>query len=795
MTDLQKHQATPATSGTTSEMRQRFDSFDWGMSPLGPRENWPNLLKATVNTMLLSPVPSFIVWGNAAVHLYNDAFLSTLGVRHPEAFGRAFDEIWGRSWPGAQEMITSAFNGRSFFREEVGVHLNPERDKEITYLSFVISPIADERNDVRGAQCTVRDTTANTVLLAEERSKIQALKDATRLAPGFVAIFSGPDHIVEMGNDAYMKLVAHRRVIGKPLRIAIPEAVEQGWVALLDQVFKTGEPAVGKGARYLSKEAGTLADKEHFIDYVFQPVRGTGAGTTAIFFQGNDVTESVVTHRALLSSEQEMRQLANTIPQLAWVAEPDGNRFWFNERWFEYTGTTLEQMQDWGWKSVVDEEALPRVIEEWKASLDTGVPFEDTFPLRGSDGKFRTFYTRAVPLIDDDGRITKWFGTNTDITEIEEARHALQQSNRRKDEFLAMLAHELRNPLAPVATAAELLKMGGGDEARVKKASDIIARQVKHMTRLIDDLLDVSRVTRGQVTLRPELVAIREIVLPAIEQVQPLLVEKSHRFSLQMPDENVSVRVDKARLIQVIANLLNNAAKYTDPQGRIALKVSASETKVTVSVSDNGIGVTPELMPQIFDLFSQGERSSARSQGGLGLGLALVKSLVELSGGTVSAISEGAHEGSTFTVAIPQVFETVLPKLFHPHDVPQLTRSDALCILVVDDNIDAVETLSIFLRAVGHDVSTAYNGREALLAAQNATFDVMFLDIGLPDIDGYALARRLRMLPQMVSSKVVAITGYGQASDKERTKEAGFDHHLVKPVSLTQVLEVIGVRS
>lgn len=783
-----------AATATESEMRRRFAEHEWAVSPLGARETWPAALQVMVNTMLLSPMPMFVVSKRGLVHLYNDAFISHIGARHPEAFGKPFSDVWGKSWPGATDMVENALTGSVSYKEDAHIRLSCGGDEELVYFTFSFSPIVGADASYEGVLCICEDTTKQVLRRDENQNQVKKLLELTRQAPGFIAMFSGPSHVIEMGNEAYMDLVGHRPVLGKPLAVALPEAAEQGFVTVFDELYGTGLPVMGKAVRYVGRAAGTLAPREFFLDYVFQPIFGSNGEVTGVYLQGYDVTESVQAHRALQGTEQELRQLANTISQLAWIADADGWIHWYNDRWYEYTGTTLEEMQGWGWTRVHAEGALPQMMEVWKNSLSTGTPFEATFPLRGADGKYRTFFTRAAPLIDDKGNITKWFGTNTDVTDIEEAKRSLEEANRRKDEFLAMLAHELRNPLAPVATAAELLKTGKADGERVKKASEIIGRQVKHMTRLIDDLLDVSRVTRGLITLKPRLLTIHEIILAAIEQVQPLLVNKEHRFSLRMADDVIQVRGDKARLVQVVANLLNNAAKYTDAQGKISLHVLKSETTVTISVTDNGIGISAELMPHIFELFSQGERTNARSQGGLGLGLALVKSLVDLSGGAVSASSDGLNRGSVFAVTLPQAFDTVVPELFDAKDTPLRERPDTICILVVDDNEDAVDTLSMFLTSAGHEVTVAYNARETLLAAQKTKFDVIFLDIGLPDLDGYALARRLRLLPMSSSARILAITGYGQASDRERTKEAGFDEHLVKPVSLTQVLEVIEVQ-
>jgi signal transduction histidine kinase/ActR/RegA family two-component response regulator len=378
------------------------------------------------------------------------------------------------------------------------------------------------------------------------------------------------------------------------------------------------------------------------------------------------------------------------------------------------------------------------------------------------------------------------------------AEEELRAADKRKDEFLAMLAHELRNPLAPISAAAQLLKLVHLDEARVKHTSDIVARQVDHMTRLVDDLLDVSRVTRGLVTLTKEPLDIKNIVSDAVEQVGPLIESRGHRLELQLPQESAGVLGDQKRLVQVIANLLNNSAKYTPDGGRIVLRLEVRPREVVLTVVDNGIGMEPDLVLRVFDLFAQAERTSDRSQGGLGLGLALVKSLVTLHGGSVQASSTGVGKGSTFTVRLPRLIGVPTVSAHGGFEVPgRPAYAKALRVMIVDDNADAAHTLEMFLHASGHDVIVEYKAFTAIERARIETPGVCLLDIGLPDIDGNELARRLRSIPTMAEAVLIAVTGYGQEQDREKSFAAGFDYHFVKPVDtakLAALLEEIGAR-
>jgi signal transduction histidine kinase/ActR/RegA family two-component response regulator len=375
------------------------------------------------------------------------------------------------------------------------------------------------------------------------------------------------------------------------------------------------------------------------------------------------------------------------------------------------------------------------------------------------------------------------------------AEQALRLADRRKDEFLAMLAHELRNPLAPIAAAAQLLNMGPPDCARVERTSAIIARQVAHMTGLIDDLLDVSRVTRGLVVPARDEVDLRAVIADAVEQVRPLIEARRHQLALDIvpqPD-TAFVQGDYKRLVQVLANLLNNAAKYTPEGGRLALTMSASADQVLVGIADNGIGIAADLLPTVFDLFSQAERTPDRAQGGLGLGLALVKSLVELHGGMVTVASEGRHKGSEFTVRLPRLRTHASAAAGTPaHGTAARPGTRSLNLLLVDDNLDAAMTLGLLLESAGHTVTVLHNPADALEHAAHTRYDACLLDIGLPGMNGYQLAQHLRQLPGTAAATLAAITGYGQQSDQEKALGAGFDSYFVKPVDADALFALLG---
>ncbi|GAB2518363.1 hybrid sensor histidine kinase/response regulator [Lysobacter humi (ex Lee et al. 2017)] len=365
-----------------------------------------------------------------------------------------------------------------------------------------------------------------------------------------------------------------------------------------------------------------------------------------------------------------------------------------------------------------------------------------------------------------------------------EAQEQLRRADRRKDEFLAMLAHELRNPLAPISTAAHLLA-SATEQAQLQRIADIIGRQASHLTHLVDDLLDVSRVTRGLIQLERETLDLADAVEAAVEQTRPLVVARAHALQVRVP-RGTYVDGDRTRLVQVLANLLNNAAKYTPQGGRIEVDLEVDGPHAVVTVRDDGLGIDAALLPHIFDLFSQAERTPDRSQGGLGLGLALVKSLVALHGGDVAVHSDGLHQGSRFSVRLPHTVQA--PQASGVPVSPAVVAPRPLRVLVVDDNADALEMLVAVLDIAGHATRSAATAEGALRIA-DASIDVCVLDIGLPDISGYELATRLReRVPRAV---LVALTGYGQAHDRVLSKAAGFEHHLVKPVDIERLLALL----
>jgi PAS domain S-box-containing protein len=440
-----------------------------------------------------------------------------------------------------------------------------------------------------------------------------------------------------------------------------------------------------------------------------------------------------------------------------------------------------------------EDRAAARPKHELHEAAATGVAQDENWMLR-KDGS--RFYGSGTTTALRDGELRGFAKIFRDLTERkrleEELRRRadeLAEADRRKDEFLAMLGHELRNPLAPVMNALEIMRQDRSENPVLQKARSMVERQVRHMTRLIDDLLDVTRITRGKVQLRREHVDLSIVVQRAVDTARPLVDTRRLTLSVSLPRAPVWVDADPARLEQVVGNLLNNAAKYTDPGGRIWVTAAETDGQAEIRVRDTGVGLSPELLPRVFDLFTQAERTLDRSQGGLGIGLTLVKSLVEMHGGAVSAQSGGPGRGSEFVVTLPTTLPPTTP-LSGAGRAPPASAS-SMRVLIVDDNMDAADSLTMLLKLQGYETHTVNDGLSAVGAAVEFRPDVIFLDIGLPGADGYEVARQVRRKPGLERVVLIAMTGYGQESHRRRSEASGFSYHLVKPAEPAKVQELL----
>jgi PAS domain S-box-containing protein len=487
---------------------------------------------------------------------------------------------------------------------------------------------------------------------------------------------------------------------------------------------------------------------------------------------------------ALRESEQRYRSLVSVLTDVPWTTDALGAFVTPQPAWEAYTGQSWEDHRGFGWVNALHPEDREKVKELWDRACKAQTLYESNGRLwHAASQQFRYFVARATPLRGPDGSVREWVGTCTDVHERHKSEEALKEAARRKDEFLATLAHELRNPLAPIRNSLHILRLAGSDSGAAERVHEMMERQVNHMVRLVDDLMEVSRINRGKIELRKEQTELAAVVRSAVETSRPLIEAARHQLALSLPAEPLPLEADPVRLAQVLANLLNNAAKYTEERGQIWLTARQEGSNVLVSVRDTGMGIPADMLPKVFDLFTQEDRTYDRAQGGLGIGLTLVRTLVDLHGGSVEAKSDGPGKGSEFVVRLPlAVGRLGLPDRCPRAGVPATVAPRR--ILVVDDSRDAADSLGLLLKFLGAEVHTAHDGPAALEALETHRPSVVLLDIGLPGMDGFEVARQARQRPEGRDVTLIALTGWGQEEDRRQSREVGIDHHLVKPVDL-----------
>jgi PAS domain S-box-containing protein len=651
-------------------------------------------------------------------------------------------------------------------------------------VSLRISPIRDHSGRIIGASKLARDITASRLAERALRESEERFRQLATNAPA--AIF-----VKDLAGRYTLANPLAREALGRPDTVVgltdhdlLPRDVADALRRADQEVIATGRATEGEEVvrrpgfdrRYLS------------VKFPLCDTGGTAVGVCGVAI---DITDRQRAAEALSESEERFRMLADNIAQFAWMADGSGWIFWYNQRWFDYTGATLEQMEGWGWRAVHHPDHVDRVVEKISRCFRSGEVWEDTFPLRGADGTYRWFLSRAVPIRDGTGRVTRWFGTNTDVTAQREAEEALKEADRRKDEFLATLAHELRNPLAPVRHSLEIMKRAGGDGELMEQAYVTMDRQMTHLERLVDDLLDIARISRDRVTLRLEHVELTSVLSQALETCRSVAQAAGLELRVEVPRDSIWLHADAMRLAQVFSNLLHNACKYTEPGGWIGLEARRDGAAVVVTVRDTGRGISPAMLPRVFEMFTQLDQSADRAGSGLGIGLTLVQRLVELHGGRVEAFSEGVGRGSEFVVRLPLADAIGAPAAGPPPRAAAERPPARRRVLVVDDNTDAAESLATLLEISGHETALAHDGRAAIEAAEAYRPDVVLLDIGLPKLSGHEAARWIRERPWGRDVVLVALTGWGQDEDRRKSREVGFDHHLVKPVNIAALMELL----
>ena len=589
-------------------------------------------------------------------------------------------------------------------------------------------------------------------------------------------------------NRAYADWLGSRPedIMGRPIVDVIGRPAMDKLLPFFRQVL-AGEPV-----RY-EEEVAFAGLGQRWIKVTYDPLRAQNGEVEGWVAMVNDVTaeqRDLAHHRA---EEERFRILADQAPVMIWMSGPDKLCTWFNKLWLDFVGRPIERELGNGWSENVHPDDFARCLDIYVSSFDARQPFEMEYRLRRHDGVYRWVLDHGIPLFGREETFIGYIGSCIDMTDRRNAEEALREGHRRKDEFLATLAHELRNPLAPIRNAVEFLRARGPKTPELEWSRDVIERQARQLGRLVDDLLNLSRISLGKIRLEMERIPVSSFVLQAIETSRPLIEEHGHSLEVELLQEPVFVEGDLIRLSQVVTNLLNNAAKYTPRGGQLRVTVRRGEgtgRPVFIQVADTGIGIPKNMLGSIFDLFVQVGDPREQSAGGLGIGLTLAHKVIALHGGTIQALSDGPGQGSSFTIRLPTV-PAPLPVSKPARTAAETKGTPQHRILIVDDNSDNADSLAALLRLAGHEIITAYGAQEALARAEGFGPSVVLLDIGMPEMSGYELARRIRSETWGRSATLIALTGWGQDEDRRRSEEAGVDHHLTKPVELTEITRLL----
>lgn len=831
-----------ATGG--GDMGAVLRGFDWAATPLGPLHTWPQSLRTAASMMLGARHPMYVAWGPDLLLLYNDGYRQILGAKSANpvrTLGKPFREVWAEVWHQVGPMLDATLRGESLWFEDHAFSLTRNGFPEQVYASFSTSPIRGENGAVAGVLCVCSETTGK---VRSQRERDAALAElATHVDKLQIATDSAGLGMFEFDFQ--------RRAVSCSERtrshFGLPPDGEVSSAMLIDALHPDDRERVLQETRTVLasltqdryrceyRTIGPAGGPSRWIATRGQVIRDDAGQLLRLIGTTLDITErrQVEVRLRLLDAIGEATRIAAEpkaimahstrmlgeylgVTRVAYAdLEPDNDRFTIRHDWRvdgAISTVGVYSLDLFGSRAASDMRAgRTLLINDVDRELARGDGYE----------MFNQIGIKAIiccPLVKQ-GRLVAmmavhqqqprtWTADDVALVEdvvdrcwahIERVRstEALRDADRRKSEFLATLAHELRNPLAPIRNALELLRLGAGKPALMDKVRATMERQVAHMVHLINDLLDIARISSGKVVLKVERVELQSVIASAVETSMPLIDAAGHRLELDLPAEPFWMDGDAVRLSQVVSNLLSNAAKYTPQSGTIGIAATVEGAMptvegamATVRITDTGIGLARDAFESVFEMFAQAPHSIGISKGGLGIGLSLVRHLVTLHGGTVTASSPGPGLGSTFTIRLPLADA---PQAAAPStSVTAATGSGRrLRILVADDNVDAADTLAGLLRAKGHEVCVTYDGEAAVQAGAGFLPELAILDIGMPRMDGYQAARALRALPCLDKLCLAALTGWGAQEDRARTRAAGFDHHLLKPAAPEQVDAVL----
>lgn len=752
--------------------------------------------KETLYQILANHIP------NSAVFLFDRELryflcegteLEAIGLKSKEIIGKTPSEIFPiQTKTAIESMYRAALEGESAF-------------KEIPCQSQIYScytvPICNNQGEIFAGMMLTQNNTQykrTELELAQKNSILQAIIEGT--SDVIVAKDLQGRYVIANQTASEWLGVSVEEIIGKDDTELFPPQVANSIIKMDKQVAISGESIT-----YTEEVPKRGIPK--ILNSIKYPWRSQQGNITGIIGISRDITEFRYFEEALRESELNFRTLADTVPQLVWTCSPDGYTDYFNRRWCNYTGLSAEKCLGWNWTNLLHPDDRQKCLDVWNESLRTGKKYDIEYRLRrAKSGKYRWFLGQAYPLRNNSGKIIKWFGSCTDIDEQkrtqEALQHALQEArkarkeaeiaNRLKDEFLAVLSHEIRTPLNPILGWIQMVQKPNITEDRKAKGLEVIERNAKLQINLIEDLLDISRIMRGKLTLDNSPVNLESVIKAALDTVRLAADNKSIAIESSFADSTVMVIGDAVRLQQVLWNLMSNAIKFTPSGGRVSVSLEHTDTMAQITVSDTGIGISQEFLPYIFQYFRQEEASISRTFGGLGLGLAIVRNLVEMHGGNIEASSLGHGKGATFSVKLPLLFsEEVYTEETQHHDI--LNDLSGIHVLVVDDEADCRDFITFDLQLHGAEVTTVSSASAALKVLAEFKPDVLVSDVGMPKMDGYEMLRQVRASESENGHKILAIalTAYAGEVEQQKAIDAGFQMHLSKPVEANTIVTAV----
>lgn len=801
-------------------MAARVAAFDWSQTVLGPMENWPSELRIAVDICLSSRFPMFVWWGEHRINIYNDGYVPMLGKRHPRALGRPAQETWNDIWDVVGPQSDAVLQrGEATWNDRVLLVMERKGYSEKTYFTWSYSPIRNATGRIGGMFCAVTEETArvraearDALLLALDEA-VRPLTDPAEITAACARMLG--QHLdvdrcayadVEADEDTFNLTGDYNRgvksIVGRYRFTQFGEEVlrlmredrpfvvhdvdtHEPKLTDLDPYRQTQIQAVicvplHKAGRFVAAMAVHQKTSRRWTDEEVDLVRHVASRCW-------ESIERARVERTLRESEERFRLVANVVPEIIWATDGDGRAQFFSQQWYSYTGAT--QHPESAAQVAADflhPDDAAATMAAFEEARRTGGTFSVEHRIRSATGEYRWFMVRGKPYRDHKtGEIIRWFGASTDIHDRKQTEEALrtakeqaERASEAKSDFLAALSHELRTPLTPVLLTASLMESHPELPADLRADVATIRQNVELESRLISDLLDLTRISHGKLQLEDREVDLHQVVRSAIDICQR---EASSKLTLDLGATNHTVRGDSTRLQQIFWNLINNAFKFTPNEGEITVRSrNTDDGRVQVEIVDNGVGIDASVLPRLFNAFEQGDVRASRQQAGLGLGLAISKRLAEAQGGTISVRSEGRGRGATFTVELPWVMPTShSPQSDQPSPVAASHR--ALNVLLIEDHEPTIRVMERLLRQTGHRVTPVRSVASARAAANQDSFDLIISDLGLPDGSGLSIMRELR---ERYAGRAIALTGYGMESDISASRDAGFAEHLTKPVDL-----------